>query len=91
MVVPSSGQYYGGSTDATCWRNNHKSKANSFKLLQEAKASIIDDLLKDENSKNVTQPQYRLLRRYKLIRNGEDEQLVKRTKENVATTKPRKF
>ena len=26
-VVPSSGQYYGGSTDATCWRNT-----SNFKL-----------------------------------------------------------
>ena len=67
-----------------------ESKANSFILLQETKESIIDDLHKAENSKNVRQHQYRLLQRYKLIRNGEDEQLVKRTNENVATTKPRK-
>ena len=51
-----------------------ESKNNSFILLPETKAAIIDELKSAENVKSSkTRYQYRLLRRYKLIRNGEKE------------------
>ena len=67
------------------------SKSNSFILLPEEKAAIIDELRKAEILKtSKTRHQYRLLNRYKLIQNGEEEQLVERKKDIEETTEPRK-